>query len=323
MRPANQTTSTVVTVTVSNDTTAPTVSMTAPANGAAVSGTVTVSANASDNVGVVGVQFLLDGAALGAEDTTSPYSISWNSATATNGSHTLSARARDAAGNQTTSTAVTVTVSGGTASGLVAAYSFNEGSGTTVTDLSGHGNTGTINGAVWSAAGKFGNALSFNGTNSWVTVNDAASLDLSSTMTLEAWVNPTTLGAVWRTVILKEQPGELIYSLYANTDTTRPSANVFVTSEHETRGTAALAIGAWTHLAATYDGTTLKLFVNGVQVSSVAVTGAISNSTGVLRIGGNNVWGEFFNGLIDEIRIYNRVLSATEIQTDMVTPVGP
>ena len=60
------------------DTTAPTVSITAPANGATVSGTVTVSATASDNVGVVGVQFLLDGANLGAEDTSSPYSISWN-----------------------------------------------------------------------------------------------------------------------------------------------------------------------------------------------------------------------------------------------------
>ncbi len=64
----------------------------------------------SDNVGVVGVQFLLDGANLGAEDTTSPYSVSWNTATAAIGSHTLTARARDAAGNTTTSAAVTVTV---------------------------------------------------------------------------------------------------------------------------------------------------------------------------------------------------------------------
>src|SRR6185437_9231583 len=81
------------------DTTPPTVAMSAPANAATVSGAVTVSATASDNVGVVGVQFLLDGANLGAEDTTSPYSVSWNSATVSNGSHTLSARARDAAGN--------------------------------------------------------------------------------------------------------------------------------------------------------------------------------------------------------------------------------
>jgi hypothetical protein len=107
----NTTTSAVVTVTVSNDTTDPTVSISAPAGGATVSGTVTVSGSASDNVGVVGVQFKLDGANLGTEDTTSPYSVSWNTTTAANGSHTLTAVARDAAGNTRTSTAVTVTVS--------------------------------------------------------------------------------------------------------------------------------------------------------------------------------------------------------------------
>jgi subtilase family serine protease len=77
------------------DTQAPTVSMTAPANGTTVSGSsVTVSANAFDNVGVSGVQFRLDGANLGAEDTTSPYSVAWNSTTATNGSHTHGSRTR-------------------------------------------------------------------------------------------------------------------------------------------------------------------------------------------------------------------------------------
>jgi len=110
----NRTTSTAVTVTVNNapppDTTAPTVSLTAPANGATVSGTVAVSASASDNVGVAGVQFQLDGANLGAEDTVAPYSISWNTTGVANGAHTLRATARDAATNRTTSTAVTVTV---------------------------------------------------------------------------------------------------------------------------------------------------------------------------------------------------------------------
>jgi|GEM_PF-2298707 len=92
------------------DTTPPTVAMTAPASAATVSGSVAVSATASDNVGVVGVQFLLDGSNLGAEDTASPYSVTWNTTTAANGSHTLSARARDAAGNTSTAS-VTVTVS--------------------------------------------------------------------------------------------------------------------------------------------------------------------------------------------------------------------
>src|SRR5207244_4247751 len=92
------------------DTTPPTVSITAPVAGATISGTVTVSASATDNVGVVGVQFKLDGRNLGAEVTAAPYAISWNTTGATNGSHTLTAIARDAAGNTATSSAVSVTV---------------------------------------------------------------------------------------------------------------------------------------------------------------------------------------------------------------------
>src|SRR5688572_6321498 len=93
------------------DTTPPAVSLTAPLNNATLSGlSVTVSANASDNVGVAGVQFKLNGANLGAEDTSAPYSVTLNTTTLLNGAHTLSAVARDAAGNQTTATTVSVLV---------------------------------------------------------------------------------------------------------------------------------------------------------------------------------------------------------------------
>ena len=98
------------TLTPAPDTTPPTVSLTAPASGTSVSGTINVTGNASDNVGIVGVQFLLDGNDLGAEDTTSPYSVSWDTSTATNGAHVLTARARDAADNSTTSAARNVIV---------------------------------------------------------------------------------------------------------------------------------------------------------------------------------------------------------------------
>ena len=92
------------------DTTPPNVSVTAPASGATVSGSVAVTASATDNVAVAGVQFLLDGANLGAEDTTAPYSVTWNTTTASPGTHVLSARARDPAGNTQTSSTVSVTV---------------------------------------------------------------------------------------------------------------------------------------------------------------------------------------------------------------------
>jgi hypothetical protein len=87
-------------------------------------------------------------------------------------------------------------------------------------------------------------------------------------------------------------------------------------------GTAALPLNAWTHLAATYDGATLKLFVNGVQAGAVAVAGSLNASADPLRIGGNHIWGEYFSGRIDEVRVYNRALSAAEVQADMKRPVA-
>jgi hypothetical protein len=103
-------TSSTVNVTVT-DQTAPTVSVTAPTAGSFVTGSsVAVTGNAADNVGVAGVQFKLDGTNLGAEDLTSPYSVTWDTSAATNGAHTLTAVARDAASNTTTSSSVSVTV---------------------------------------------------------------------------------------------------------------------------------------------------------------------------------------------------------------------
>jgi hypothetical protein len=307
------------------DSTPPTVSITAPAGGATVSGTTSITANASDDVGVLGVQFRLDGANLGTEDTATPYAFSWDTTTASNGSHTLTAVARDAGGNTTTSASVTVTVSNTAPpppTGLVAAYNFNAGSGTALSDRSGTGNNGTIANGTWSIAGHSGGALSFNGTSTLVTVPDSNSLDLTTGMTLEAWVNPSALGATaWRNVIFKEQTGNMVYSLYAHQGSA-PLGQVFIGGvERNAVGTSAIALNAWTHLAATYDGANLKLYVNGALVKTLAVAGSIPTSTGVLHMGGDSVWSEWFKGLIDDVRIYNRALSASEVQTDMNTPV--
>ena len=241
---------------VTSDTTAPTVSLTAPTNGATVSLSVTVSATAADNTSVAGVQFRLDGTNYGAEDTTAPYSIAWDTTSSSNGSHTLTALARDGAGNTTLSAARTVTVSnsGGT-TGLVAAYGFEEGIGTTTADAAGGGQTGTLSNAAWTTQGKFGNALSFNGSNSFVSAPDSNGLDLTTAMTVEAWVRPTTHSS-WGTVVFKERPGYYAYGLYSNTGTNRPSGNAMIGSlDADTRGTAQLPLNAWTHWRSPTTGT--------------------------------------------------------------------
>lgn len=205
--------------------------------------------------------------------------------------------------------------------GLVAAYGFEEAAGTTAEDSSGSGNVGVIDGPTRVTTGKSGRALTFDGVNDWVTVADSASLDVTR-MTVESWVRPTALGSAWRTILLKEQPGDLVYSLYASTNTQRPGAFVFVGGEQEVRGSAALAVNAWTHLASTYDGTNLRLYVNGTLVKTLALTGNIVASAAPLRLGGNAVWGEWYAGTLDDVRVYNKALTATEIQADMNKGVG-
>jgi Concanavalin A-like lectin/glucanases superfamily len=199
-------------------------------------------------------------------------------------------------------------------------YGFNAGTGVQVSDASGQGNVGTISGATWTSSGKFGSALSFDGSTSWVTIADAPSLDLRSALTIEAWVNPSS-SAGWQSVVLKETSNGLAYALYAENNAQHPSGYVHTNGDMAVNGTTALPLNTWTHLALTYDGATLRMFTNGVQVGSASAPGAAVTSSQALRIGGDSVWGEYFKGLIDEVRLYNRALTAAEIQSDMNTPV--
>jgi Concanavalin A-like lectin/glucanases superfamily/Bacterial Ig-like domain len=206
--------------------------------------------------------------------------------------------------------------------GLVGAWGFNEGSGTAAADASGNGNNGSITGATWTTSGRYGAALTFNGTSNTVAVNDSATLDLTNGMTLEAWVYPTTTSG-WRTVLMKESTGGLAWTLYGNDNASHPSLTVNTGgADQALAGVQPLPANTWTFLTGTYDGATMRLYVNGTQVSSRAMTGNLSVTAGALRIGGNAVWGEYFAGRIDDVRIYNRALTAAEIQTDMSTPVS-
>lgn len=88
-------------------------------------------------------------------------------------------------------------------------------------------------------------------------------------------------------------------------------------------GPTANPVNAWTHVALTYDGAKLRLYVNGNQAASAPVSGSIETNSNPLRIGGNVPAGEYFQGRIAEVRVYNRALSQADIQSDMNTAITP
>jgi hypothetical protein len=190
-----------------------------------------------------------------------------------------------------------------------------------VADASGNGNTGSIvGGASWSTQGKYGGAMSFDGS-SMVQVPSSQSLALSSGMTLSGWIKPTVSQGGWRAIMQRQWDA---YFLNASTDAgpLRPGGGgTFGSSLAYVVGPSASPVGSWTHLALTYDGSLLRLYVNGVQVASGNGSGAIQSTSNPLWIGGNQ-YGENFQGLIDDVRVYNRALTQAEIQTDMATPLG-
>ena len=209
--------------------------------------------------------------------------------------------------------------------GLVAAYGFNEGSGTVTYDQSSNQNHGALtNGVNWFNSGKFGKSLIFDGTNDMVIVPNSTSLNITSGLTMEAWVYPNAKLSGWDSILMKERTENLVYALYANTQGSNlPSGQISQNAlTYEVQGGTRLQKNVWTHIATTYDGAILRLYQNGVLVRTMNLPGTIDPSSGDLIIGGSTIHSlQFFPGRIDEVRIYNRALNASEIQTDMQTPV--
>jgi hypothetical protein len=157
--------------------------------------------------------------------------------------------------------------------------------------------------------------MRFDGINDVVTVADAASLDLTAGMTLEAWVRPSSLGRVDRPLIVKQRgTSGFSYELQAH-DGSRPAGWARTSADYTTRGTTALKTSTWSHIAVTFDGSTLRFFLNGVQKSAKSVSGPLAVGTGSLRIGG--ALGDWFKGDVDDVRIWRKPLTAAQITSEM------
>ena len=254
------------------DVTAPTVSLTAPAANAIVAGTVTVSASASDNVGVAGVQFLLDGANLGAADSTSPYSVSWNTTTATNGTHRLQARATDVAGNSTTTADRFITVDNQAPTGTIVINS-----GATATNSRNVTLTLSASDALSSVTqmrfsntgtGAFSTAEPFATTKAWTLTTGAG--------TKTVFVQFMDAAGNWSTAAISDT---IVLDTTAPTISARTATNITGSSATITWTTNEAATSQVEYGLTTSYGSTTTLDPALVTAHSVTITGLAPSTT--------------------------------------------
>ena len=174
----------------------------------------------------------------------------------------------------------------------------------------------------------YGNALSFNGTSSYVDLGSPSALQLTGSMTIEAWVKAAANPADDGQIVSKSNGAgwQLKTSPDTGPHTFGISVSVNSTTKAQRYSTAVPALNTWYHIAGVYDAAalTLSTYVNGVLDNGTlrgTVPASQLNQTANVNIG-RRTGGFYFNGVIDEVRIYNRALSQAEIQTDMITPVS-
>lgn len=222
--------------------------------------------------------------------------------------------------NVATSVDQTFTTSGADSS-LIASWKFDESTGTTASDSSGNSNDGTISGATWSA-GKVGSALSFNGINDSFNAGNPASLQITGALSMEGWVRIDDL-SVSSSLFGKGHglgsPANYGYFLTYYAPTKAIYFDTYNTSIRDGFSkTNAIIDNGWHHIAATWDGTTStngkKLYIDGVLIAQkTSAISSMGNLSYDFRIGIDSVNSRPAKAAIDEVKVYNRALSAAEV----------
>ncbi len=218
----------------------------------------------------------------------------------------------------------TVTITDNDGGPPLAHWKFDEATGLAALDSAGPNPGALVNGPL-RVAGKFNGGLSFDGVNDSVDVPDSNTLDLTTNLTISLWFKPARLlnAASGRKDVLKKF---LSYWVLMNFPTADGKVAFVLNSGTPVvkSTTAAWQSNTWYHLAATYDGAQMKLYVNGALENTAAATAAPVVNAYPLQIGGNINQGFYFPGLMDDMRFYNRSLSAASVQAlSVATPPPP
>ncbi len=190
-------------------------------------------------------------------------------------------------------------------------------------DISGNGINGSLVGGTGLAVGRVGQGFSFDGIDDKVSIPHNANQNTGSQITIEGWVYPDSYGH-GRPILEKRSAGnvggwdlETVTSPFGNINSLGFYIWIGGSVQSLFTPSNSLSVGVWQHVAATYDGTTMRVFVNGVEIASRAQSGSIDASTEPLGIGNNvvNPNGFVWHGGLDEISLYNRGLTAAEVQS--------
>jgi hypothetical protein len=210
----------------------------------------------------------------------------------------------------------------GTDTSLKGYWSFNgkDISGTTAYDRSGAGNNGTLTGGPTVTTGKVGQALSFDGSDDYVTIPNATSLNSTAQVTVSAWIKRSGIGT--RQFFVSKGNATTVASTQYWLELTAGNVLVFElasgSTEHKLTSSFVLTdTQGWHHVVGTYDGTTQKIFLDGVQDTTTSTwSGALNSVNNDLVIGNRSAGYDIpFNGKVDEVRVYNTALTAAEIQS--------
>jgi hypothetical protein len=202
--------------------------------------------------------------------------------------------------------------------GLIGYWTLDEGQGKTARDASGNGLDGTLNGNPKWVAGQLGGALDFDGSDDFVDIPHDPRLSLTDAITIAAWTNMRATASGEMAIVSKggwgandlpyeltETPGDVIFWQFYND------------SGRDTCSPTSPPVGEWHHIAATYDGKIFKCYVDGKLGEEWAYAGKMPKNTASVTIGRRSRGGTMFNGMIDDVAIYDRALSLDEVQLIM------
>lgn len=206
--------------------------------------------------------------------------------------------------------------------GLMGYWRFDEGTGTSIADSSGRNHPATfVNTPTWSLTiRKVGPASLQFVTASATRVSIANHADLSPTTgwTTTAWINPTTIANASLTWKAASVAGQIFHRMQLRVSTGFVRCG-FADTDAET--TTSVVAGAWTHVACTWDGATIRSYVNGVQEGTAAVAAALAPGALDMFIGARDDAQQFYDGRLDEVRLYNRALTQQDIVATMHYPL--